>query len=274
MVADLDVLHPGPDLFDGAHRLVAEDAAVGDGRYITLEDVQVGATDRDRVDPDDRVRVVDDHRVWDFFPRLVPGSVVDDSKHGEPPWCRCFDRRDCPAGEQGRRSRSPGPVRVRCADPGPVWRAGHSTGGSLRARGRRACSGPLFSGRVGTVRHALRTFNGRCPAAKHTVATFSGTRPSRACPDKEPRCPLPPASPCLARGTHACRPCTLVSPRSPLRSLDRPLGPGGPGLLEGGARAIARRNLGLSVFAGVPRLLRLGAVERGRAPAAGSGASP
>ena len=37
---------------------MAEDPPVGDRRYITLEDVQVGAADRYRVDPHDRIGIV------------------------------------------------------------------------------------------------------------------------------------------------------------------------------------------------------------------------
>ena len=57
-VADLDVLHAGADRLDGADGLVAEDAPVGHGRDVALQDVQVGAADRDGVDPHDGVGVV------------------------------------------------------------------------------------------------------------------------------------------------------------------------------------------------------------------------
>jgi hypothetical protein len=53
-----DVLDAGADLLDGADRLVAEDAPVGDGGDVALEDVQVGAADGDGVDAHDGVGVV------------------------------------------------------------------------------------------------------------------------------------------------------------------------------------------------------------------------
>ena len=53
--------------------LVAEDPPGGDGRDVTLEDVQVGAADRHGVDPDDRVGVVDERRLGHLLPRLLPG---------------------------------------------------------------------------------------------------------------------------------------------------------------------------------------------------------
>ena len=75
-------LTPAPTSLDGADRLVAEDAAVGDRGDVALEDVQVGAADRDGVDPHDGVGVVDDARSRDLLPRLVAGTVVDECAHG------------------------------------------------------------------------------------------------------------------------------------------------------------------------------------------------
>src|ERR1019366_7813088 len=49
LVAGLDVLHPGTDRLDSPDRFVAEDAPVGDDRDVTLEDVQVGSANGDRV---------------------------------------------------------------------------------------------------------------------------------------------------------------------------------------------------------------------------------
>ena len=56
-IAGLDVLHAGADGLDRADRFVAQNAAVGDGRDVALEDVQIGAADGDRVDPHDGVGV-------------------------------------------------------------------------------------------------------------------------------------------------------------------------------------------------------------------------
>src|SRR5690606_17439853 len=62
-VADLEPAHRGADLDDGADTLVAEDPPLLDGGDVPLEDVEVGAADRRRVDLDDGVRAVDDRRV-------------------------------------------------------------------------------------------------------------------------------------------------------------------------------------------------------------------
>ena len=184
-----------------------------------------------------------------------------------------------PAGLPRWGGRAEGPAvlgrsRVRCADLVPC--GGPEPGTAQAALVAPRPGSPCLLGTavlwpcVGTVRHALRTFNGGARQRNTRLPPFSGTRPSQACPGKAPDVRSRPRVPVTARGTHACRPCTLVSPRSPLRSLDRPLGPGGPGLLEGrspGHRPPQPRPLRVR---GVPRLLRLGAVERGRAPVAGS----
>jgi hypothetical protein len=61
---------------------VAEDPTGRHGRNIALQDVQVGAADRDSIDANDGVRVVADRRLRDLLPRLVAGSVVHNSVHG------------------------------------------------------------------------------------------------------------------------------------------------------------------------------------------------
>ena len=56
-VAGLHVLHAGADRFDRADRFVAEDAPVGDLGNVTLEDVQIGAADRDGVDANNGIGI-------------------------------------------------------------------------------------------------------------------------------------------------------------------------------------------------------------------------
>src|SRR5690606_37904581 len=82
LVADLHVPHAGPDLLDGAHGLVAEDAPVGHGGHVPLQDVEVGAADGHGVDPHDGVGVVLEGGVRDLLPGLPTGTVVDDRTHG------------------------------------------------------------------------------------------------------------------------------------------------------------------------------------------------
>jgi len=52
---------------------VADDAAVDHGRQVAFEDVQIGATDRGRVDPDDRVGVSGEFGLGNVFQAFAPG---------------------------------------------------------------------------------------------------------------------------------------------------------------------------------------------------------
>src|SRR6266699_971502 len=78
--------HAVADLLDGPDRLVAEDPALRHRGHVSLEDVQVGPADRDRVDPDDHVAVVGDLGIRRLFPGLVAGTVVNESSHGCLHW--------------------------------------------------------------------------------------------------------------------------------------------------------------------------------------------
>jgi len=60
---------------------VPEDAAVGDGGHVTVQDVQVGAADRGGVNPDHDVGRFPDARIGDVFPRLLAGSVIYEGFH-------------------------------------------------------------------------------------------------------------------------------------------------------------------------------------------------
>ena len=66
-VADLEVVHAAADLDDLAHELVPEDVALLHRRDVAVVEVQVGAADRGRRDPHDRVAVVEDLRVGDVL---------------------------------------------------------------------------------------------------------------------------------------------------------------------------------------------------------------
>jgi hypothetical protein len=80
-VADAEPLHRVADFGDGAHRLVAEDAAVGDGGDVTVQDVEVGTADRGGVHPHDHVGRFGDGGVGDVLPGLAARSVVYESLH-------------------------------------------------------------------------------------------------------------------------------------------------------------------------------------------------
>src|SRR5262249_15822395 len=61
--------------------LVAEDAPLGHCRHVALEDVQIRAADRGRVDLDDHVGRLLDARIGDRVPRLFTGSAVYECLH-------------------------------------------------------------------------------------------------------------------------------------------------------------------------------------------------
>ena len=75
-VTDAESLDGIADLGDRADGLVAEDAAVGDGGHVAVQDVQVGAADRGGVDLDHDVGRFPDGCIGDVFPRLLARSVV------------------------------------------------------------------------------------------------------------------------------------------------------------------------------------------------------
>ena len=106
VVADFDVLHAGADRLDGADGLVTDDPPIGHRGDVTLQDVQVGAADGDRIDSDDGVGVVDDDRLRDFFPRLLAGTVVHDCAHRK---LLCFGFSLEPKNSKGRADRAIGP---------------------------------------------------------------------------------------------------------------------------------------------------------------------
>ena len=82
----LTFLTPGADLLDGADRFVAEDPSVGHRGHVALEDVQVGAADRDGVDADDRVGVgLAASGLGTSSHALLAGTVVDERLHVVPP---------------------------------------------------------------------------------------------------------------------------------------------------------------------------------------------
>ena len=66
-----DGLDARADRLDGADRFVAEDASVGDGGEIAFEDVEIGAADRGGIDAHDRVGVIANGGLVDFFPGLA-----------------------------------------------------------------------------------------------------------------------------------------------------------------------------------------------------------
>ena len=80
-----NALHRVADRGDRADRFVAEDPAVGHRGHVALQDVQVGAADRGRVDADDHVGRLLDRGVRDVLPGLRARTVVDQRLHRRPP---------------------------------------------------------------------------------------------------------------------------------------------------------------------------------------------
>ena len=80
-IARADRLNARTDLLDGTDGFMTKDPPIGDSRHITLEDVEVGPTDGHGIHADDGVGVLDDRRVRDLLPALLPGSVINDRAH-------------------------------------------------------------------------------------------------------------------------------------------------------------------------------------------------
>ena len=78
-------MHALADLLDRPDRLMAQDPALVHRGRVTLENVQIGTADSDRIDPHDSVAVTDDLRVRYLFPGLAPRTVVNDGSHDLPP---------------------------------------------------------------------------------------------------------------------------------------------------------------------------------------------
>ena len=90
-VAGREPVHAVADLVDGAHGLMAEDPPGVHLGHVAGQDVQVGAANGGRVDPDDGVALVDDLRVGNLFPRLPAGTVINKRLHDclrLLSWCR------------------------------------------------------------------------------------------------------------------------------------------------------------------------------------------
>ena len=141
-IAGLAGLDARPDRLDRADRLVAEDPPGRDRWDITLENVQVGAADRHRIDANDGVGVIDNVGFGTSSHVLSTWSVIDDCVHLESPspvvvrrcsrWIRRYGR----GAEAGRAIRpisslraSPRPTGASTIDPpdGAHLRHGHGS---------------------------------------------------------------------------------------------------------------------------------------------------
>jgi hypothetical protein len=119
-VARREPVHAVADLLDGSHGLVAENPPRTYLRYIAGQDVQVGAADRRRVNPDDGVAFVSDLRVRNFLPGPLARAVVHERSHvrlrvslsSQLKPCRGRRRRDTGRRSHGADRRS-GPPRAR-----------------------------------------------------------------------------------------------------------------------------------------------------------------
>jgi hypothetical protein len=83
-VADLQVGYGRPDLFDNAHRLVAEDVATVEERTENLVEVQVGAADRSRGNPHNCVRRLEDDRIGYGLHRNGSFALIGECTHSLP----------------------------------------------------------------------------------------------------------------------------------------------------------------------------------------------
>ena len=144
-VALLQVADRGARLDHRPDRLVAEDAALGHGRHVPLEDVQVRAADRRRVHLDDDVRRLADAGVGSRLPRPLTGPTEDECLHGAT---QPRARYRSVAAPLGAPIRPPGgPAGATRARPSAGARRGRSRRGRRRARPGRcrprgSCGGP------------------------------------------------------------------------------------------------------------------------------------
>ena len=129
-------LDAGADGFDRADRFVTEDAAVGHRGNVTFQNVQVSSADRDGVDTDDGIGVVEERWVGHVFPCLASGSVIDERTHLEllplSTW-RTYERNQTCSRAEGP-SCVPSTVRSQSADVSGSPSAAVLKGGQHRGR--------------------------------------------------------------------------------------------------------------------------------------------
>ena len=75
MIPGPNVSDRGAGFLDGTDGLVPENATLLDLRDVALEDMQIGAADRHRVDPHDDVGIGSEVGIRHFFPAALPGTV-------------------------------------------------------------------------------------------------------------------------------------------------------------------------------------------------------
>jgi hypothetical protein len=84
LVAGGEPGHIAADVGDRADALVTEDPAWCNSRHVALQDVQIGPTDRSRVDPYDCIRRPLNLRLGHIAPRLLARAVIHKRFHGAP----------------------------------------------------------------------------------------------------------------------------------------------------------------------------------------------
>src|SRR5262249_49923146 len=140
------------DLQHGPDALVAENRPGLHFGHVALEDVQVGAADRRRVDPDDDVGRRLEFGIGPFLPAPLVGPVVDERLHrGSFLWTHAERMRSPPATDPWNAARTraettrwTGLALCRSRDKGrPAWRASPwwscSLSRSVSSRARPRC---------------------------------------------------------------------------------------------------------------------------------------
>jgi hypothetical protein len=94
-VADRQVVDPLSDLDDLPHELVPEDVALRHRRHVAVVEMQVRAADRRGGDPNDRVAIVEQHRVRNLLDLDGVASRPADRAHQDPFPTGCAGRRLC-----------------------------------------------------------------------------------------------------------------------------------------------------------------------------------
>ena len=81
MVAHANAGHRAANVDDDPDAFVAEDPAGRYTGYVTLQDMQVGATNRGGCDTDNRVSGLSDCRLGSFFPGPLSWAFIDEAFH-------------------------------------------------------------------------------------------------------------------------------------------------------------------------------------------------
>src|SRR5579864_1180738 len=97
MISFADGLHADAALDHSPDGFVSEHAAGSNFRNVALQDVKIRPADRDRVDANDHITVLQDLGVRHLIEALLSGTVIDDCAHNTllERLPKCLPREQC-----------------------------------------------------------------------------------------------------------------------------------------------------------------------------------